>query len=182
MEGDHTTDDLFSLPGLPRHTELIDGGLVFARPQNDFHSVAVDLLTEGLRARRPPACKVSRQMTVILDERNGPEPDVCVVRSEAYTGLNQMSYRASDLLLAVEVVGPGSRLRDRTTKPQKYAAVGIPHFWRVEMSEPSDRPVVHVYELDSLTRTYVSVGIYRDRIKVDKPYPVDIDLTAIDAL
>lgn len=33
--GGYIVDDLFSLPDLPPHTELIDGGLVFACPQQD---------------------------------------------------------------------------------------------------------------------------------------------------
>ncbi len=42
------------------------------------------------------------------------------------------------------------------TRPLKYAQAGIPHYWRVEESQ--GLPVV-----------YVAV-----------PFPVDIDLTAID--
>jgi hypothetical protein len=33
----YTVDDLFTLPDLPPHTELIDGSLVFVSPQRDFH-------------------------------------------------------------------------------------------------------------------------------------------------
>ncbi|MFE7975181.1 Uma2 family endonuclease [Streptomyces shenzhenensis] len=179
----YTVDDLFTLPDLPPHTELIDGSLVFVSPQRRFHGNMVDLLVFGLRSSGLPAeFRVSREMTVVLDERNGPEPDVSVIRADAITGPKQTSYRAEDVLLAVEVVSPDSESRDRTTKPQKYAAAGIPNFWRVEASGTNDKPVVHVYELDPLTKAYVHVGMHRDRIKVDRPYPIDIDLTAIDEL
>lgn len=33
----YTVDDLFTLPDLPPHTELIDGSLVFVSPQRYFH-------------------------------------------------------------------------------------------------------------------------------------------------
>ncbi|QRX92692.1 Uma2 family endonuclease [Streptomyces noursei] len=178
----YTVDHLFTLPDLPRHTDLIDGSLVFAAPQNNFHCTAVDLLMSGLRSSRPAEVKVSHDMTVILDRRNGPEPDLSVIRAAAVTGLNQMSFRGRDVLLAVEVVSPDSESRDRTTKPWKYAAAGIPNFWRVECDGGDGRPVIHVYELDAMTRAYVHMGVHRDRIKVDKPYPIDIDLTAIDEL
>jgi hypothetical protein len=36
----YTVDDLFSLPDLPPHTELIDGSLVFVSPQRSFHTLA----------------------------------------------------------------------------------------------------------------------------------------------
>ncbi|MBB3093893.1 Uma2 family endonuclease [Actinoplanes campanulatus] len=38
----------------------------------------------------------------------------------------------SDLLLAVEIVSPGSAAMDRTIKVQEYAAAGIPRYWLVD--------------------------------------------------
>ncbi|MFE7315426.1 Uma2 family endonuclease [Streptomyces sp. NPDC057555] len=178
----YTVDDLFTLPDLPPHTELIDGSLVFVSPQRRFHSSAIDLLVYGLRTSLPAEFRVSREMAIVLDERNGPEPDICVIRADAITGPDQTSYRPKDVVLAVEVVSPESESRDRTTKPGKYAAAGIPNFWRVEQAGTTGKPVIHVYELDPITRSYVHVGMHNDRIKVDSPYPIDIDLTAIDKL
>ncbi|MFB6787783.1 Uma2 family endonuclease [Streptomyces olivaceus] len=175
----YTVDDLFTLPDLPPHTELIDGSLVFVSPQRRFHYLVINLLFSGLSDSVAPAFSVEREMTILLDRRNGPEPDVSVVRAEAVTGINQTSFRAEDILLAVEVVSPESESRDRTTKPQKYAAAGIPNYWRVEQGGTDGRPVVHVYELDPVTKTYVHVGMHRDRIKVDAPHPIDIDLTGV---
>ncbi|MFI6769954.1 Uma2 family endonuclease [Streptomyces sp. NPDC050355] len=178
----YTVDDLFTLPDLPPHTELIDGSLVFVGPQRDFHSVVIDLLVNGLRSTVPPELKVRREMTVVIDKRNGPEPDVSVVRAEAVTGRRQTRYAAADILLAIEVVSPDSEARDRDAKPHKYAAAGIPHFWLVEMAGQDDAPVVQVYERGEATGTYALTGIYHDRVKVSVPYPIDIDLTAVDEL
>ncbi|MDB1087241.1 Uma2 family endonuclease [Streptomyces sp. ACA25] len=178
----YTVDDLLTLPDLPPHTELIDGSLVFVSPQRDFHSVVMYMLEAGLRSTVPRDLRVRREMTVELDRRNAPEPDVLVVRAEAVTGRRQVRYRAADVVLAVEVVSPDSESRDRDTKPRKYAAAGIPHFWLVEMGGPADHPVVHVYELDVLTRRYTPTAIHRDRLKLSVPYGMDIDLTTIDEL
>ncbi|MFD3734635.1 Uma2 family endonuclease [Streptomyces sp. NPDC058632] len=178
----YTVDDLFTLPDLPPHTELIDGSLITVSPQRNFHADVIDLLVSGLRRDMPKKFRVKREMTIVLDRRNGPEPDVSVVFAEAVRGPDQTSYQAQDVLLAVEVVSPDSESRDRTTKPQKYAAAGIPHFWRVERDGTGGSPLVHVYERDPLTLTYVHMGMHRDRIKVDHPYPVDIDLTAVAEL
>ncbi|GHK02493.1 hypothetical protein SY2F82_42900 [Streptomyces sp. Y2F8-2] len=122
----YTVDDLFTLPDLPPHTELIDGSLVFASPQRRFHFLAIDLLVNGLRSTVPSGFKVTREMTVVLDRRNGPEPDISVVRAEAVTDRRQTHFKAADVLLAVEVVSPDSEARDRDYKPHKYAAAGIP--------------------------------------------------------
>ncbi|WTZ57763.1 Uma2 family endonuclease [Streptomyces sp. NBC_01387] len=175
----YTVDDLFTLPDLPPHTELIDGSLVFASPQRDFHSTVIDLLMAGLRRTVPPELKVRREMTVVLDRRNGPEPDICIVRAEARAHLEQTRFQAADLLLAVEVVSPDSESRDRDTKPRKYAAAGIPYFWLVEMAGADQHPVVRVYELDPLSKTYALSGIHHDQLKVTVPYDT---LTGIPAV
>lgn len=180
----YTVDDLFTLPDLPPHTELLDGSLVFVSPQRDFHSTMIDLLVMGLRHSATPEVRVRREMTVVLDRRNAPEPDVCVVRAEAVTGRELTRFEAADVLLAVEVVSPDSEARDRDTKPQKYAAAGIPNFWLVEMAGSDKHPVVRVYELDPVNKTYALTGIHHDRLKAGVPFPVDVDISpeALDAL
>ncbi len=177
-----TVDDLFALPDLPPHTELIDGSLVFVSPQRDFHSTVIDLLVGALRNTLPSELRVRREMTIVLDARNAPEPDLSVVRAEAISGPDQTRYEAADVLLAVEVVSPDSESRDRTTKPHKYAAAGIPHFWRVERNGDTTHPVVHTYTLDPLTKAYVHTGMHRDQLKVNEPYDITVDLTAVDQL
>ncbi|MEU0115444.1 Uma2 family endonuclease [Streptomyces bobili] len=180
----YTVDDLFTLPDLPPHTELIDGSLVFVSPQRDFHSTVIDLLVAGLRRTVPKEMKVRREMTVVLDRRNGPEPDISVVRAEAVTSRELTRFQAADILLAVEVASPDSEARDRDTKPHKYAAAGIPHFWLVEMTGANQRPVVRAYELDPVSKAYALTGTHRDLLKVDAPYDIAVDITsdALDAL
>ncbi|MEG3627204.1 Uma2 family endonuclease [Streptomyces poriticola] len=178
----YTVDDLFTLPDLPPHTELIDGSLVFVSPQRDFHTIVIDLLVSGFRRTAPAEVRVRREMTVVLDRRNGPEPDVSILRAEAITGRTQTRYAAKDVLLAVEVVSPDSESRDRDTKPHKYAAAGIPHFWLVDMAGEDGHPVVQVYERGDATGTYTLTGIHHEHVKVTVPYHIDIDLTAIDEL
>lgn len=173
----YTVDDLFTLPGLPPHTELIDGSLVFVSPQRYFHSKMIDLLAAGLSRTVPRTLKAVREMTVVLDPRNGPEPDLSLVRAEAVTGMEQMKFAAADVLLAIEVVSPDSEARDRDTKPHKYAAAGIPNFWLVEMTEANQHPVVRVYELDPLSKTYALTGIHHDRIKISVPCDIDVDIS-----
>ncbi|MGF1427666.1 Uma2 family endonuclease [Kitasatospora sp. LaBMicrA B282] len=177
-----TADDLDRLPDLPPHTELLDGSLIFVSPQKYFHSLAMSLLETSLRASAPDDARVTREMTVTLGERDRPEPDIVVIRATAArAGRKQTGFQAADVLLAVEVVSPDSRIRDREVKPRKYARAGIPHFWRVEEDE-NEYPVVYVYELDPAAEGYSLTGIFHDRLETTVPYPVDIDLTAIDRL
>ncbi|WP_431043842.1 Uma2 family endonuclease [Streptomyces sp. P1-3] len=177
----YTVDDLLTLPDLPPHTELIDGSLVFVSPQRAFHSLANDLFMMTLRRTVPKDLRVRREMTVVIGKRQAPEPDVSIVRAEAEVDSDVTYYEAKDVVLAVETVSPDSEERDRKRKPQLYAEAGIPHFWRVEQGE-GRRPVVYVYELDTMTKSYVPTGIHHDRLKLTVPFDIDIDLTEIDNL
>ncbi|MEV0603484.1 Uma2 family endonuclease [Streptomyces sp. NPDC050315] len=176
--GGWTADDLDRLPNLPPHTELIDGSLVFMSPQRRFHTRTMRLLENALLPQLPDDLEVEREMAVRLDDKNQPEPDIVVYRLAGVDDEDEQTwYRPEDVVLAVEVVSPDSQERDREVKPRKYAAAGVPHFWRVEKS--NGFPVVYVYELDPATKSYATTGIYHNRLKVTVPFPIDIDLTAL---
>jgi Uma2 family endonuclease len=172
-----TADDLDRIPELPRHTELIDGSLVFVSPQANFCTMAISLLESAIRPLVPEHLRARREMTVTLGKRQRPEPDLVVVRAEEALDAKKTSYRPADVVLAVEVVSPDSEVRDRERKPQLYAAAGIAHFWRVENTD--GRPTVYVYELDPANNAYALTGIHHDRLKLTVPFDIDIDLTDI---
>ncbi|WP_409236949.1 Uma2 family endonuclease [Streptomyces sp. PA5.6] len=176
-KGGWTADDLDRLPNLPPHTELIDGSLVFVSPQTIFHESAVDFFKWQLRSLAPRGLVVRREMTVVIDSRNRPEPDVVVLRRGAVTGPGQTQFDADDVILAIEVVSPDSELRDREVKPRKYAKAGVPHFWRVENDH--GRPVVYVFELEPVSRQYAPTGIFHEDLKVSVPFPIALDLAEI---
>ncbi|MGW3584207.1 Uma2 family endonuclease [Streptomyces rubiginosohelvolus] len=178
-EGGWTADDLDRIPGLPPHTELIDGSLVFMSPQTAFHGRAMRLFENALLDQAPAHLDVLREMTIKLDEKNRPEPDVLVFPVEANTGPRQTWFRPEDVVLAVEVVSDDSVERDREVKPRKYAAAGVQHFWRVEADE-AGVPIVYVYELDPAQEVYVPTGIHRDKLTLTAPFPLTVDLTAIN--
>jgi Uma2 family endonuclease len=140
----------------------------------------ISLLEAELRRAAPEGVLVRREMSVILDQDQRPEPDLCVIPKSAEGNSRQTFYRAPDVMLVVEVVSPESAARDRKRKPELYAEAGIPHFWRVE--DASDMAVVYAYELDPATRSYVPTGIHRERLKVIMPFDLDIDLTAIERM
>ncbi|MGW0927914.1 Uma2 family endonuclease [Streptomyces sp. NPDC002644] len=166
-------DDLDHLPQAPRHTELIDGALIFTlAPQRSWHARLVENMTFTLRREAPAGFEAEREMTVRLDRKSRPEPDILV--STAAYDPDRTWYGPDEVTLVVEVVSEESADRDRSLKPFKYAQAGIAHFWRVE--DEAGAPTVHTYELDMMTRTYVPTGIHRGRLKVSVPFPLDIDL------
>lgn len=178
--GGFTADDLDRIPGLPPHTELIDGSLVLVSPQSKFHALVLRVLEQGLARSAPASLRVRREMTTTLATRQRPEPDLLVVNADADLDMGQTSYAGSDVVLAVEVVSAESEERDRKRKPMLYAEAGIPHFWRVE--NQNGQAVVFVYELDPATREYGLAGVHRGALKLSVPFDIDIDLTEIDRL
>jgi Uma2 family endonuclease len=166
-------EDLDRLPEAPRHTELIDGALVFRMsPQRSWHGRLVTALGLSLSQQAPAGIEVEREMTIRLDERNRPEPDLLV--TTATYDPNRTWYAPNEVLLVVEVVSPESAHRDRTVKLRKYAEAGITHYWRIE--EEDETPVVHTYELDGPTRTYAPTGIHRHALSSPAPFAIDLDL------
>lgn len=167
-------EDLDHLPDAPRHTELVDGALVFMMsPQRWWHGHLLTRLAASLMDQAPTGFAIGREMSIRLDERNRPEPDLLVTTS-AYQP-DQTWFAPEDVRLAVEVVSPESEHRDRNVKLRKYAEAGIPHYWLIE--EEGGSPVVHLYELDGPTRAYAPAGIIRDVIRVAAPFPIEVTLS-----
>ncbi|WP_254715194.1 Uma2 family endonuclease [Actinomadura sp. NAK00032] len=176
--GGFTADDFLRMRGLPRHTELVDGGLVFVSPQRKWHVRVINLLRDELARQAPEDLCADREMTVKLGGRQAPEPDVLIVSAEAYERDEPSTYYLpEDVLLAVEAVSPDSEIRDRETKPRRYREAGIKHYWRVE--EDEGRTIVYVYELEPASDAYALTGIHHDQLKVTVPFDIEIDLTAV---
>ncbi|NKY84077.1 Uma2 family endonuclease [Nocardia veterana] len=170
----YTADDLDTLPDLPSHTQLIDGSLVFVSPQMMFHMRVINYLARTLGDQAPADFEVCREMTVTLGPRQRPEPDIMVVDANAVDDLSTTTFVPADVVLTVEVVSPDSEERDRKRKPLLYAEAGIPHFWRIENAD--DRAVAYVYELDPATSQYALTGIHHDRMRLQVPFGIDLDL------
>jgi Uma2 family endonuclease len=177
--GGWTAELVDQVPDLPPHTELIDGSLVFVSPQKTFHLLVMDVITTRLRHCVPAGLRVRREQAIALGDQQRPEPDIFVVRLSA-ADLEQTTFLPAQVGLVIEVESPDSKLRDRRRKPQLYAEAGIAHFWRVE--NQSGKPVVFVYELSAESGEYKLTGEHRDTLKVEVPFPIEIDLTEIDRL
>lgn len=178
--GGFTAEKFLKLVGLPKHTQLIDGSLVFVSPQTSWHVRVINLLLDALDRQAPPELRADREMAVRLAVRQVPEADVLVVTAAAYDREQPFTfYEAADVTLAIEVVSADSVERDRDTKPRRYAAAGIRHFWRVE--NENRRAVAYTYELDPAAKAYALTGIHHDRLTLSVPYDIEIDLTKVGA-
>lgn len=175
-------DDLDHLPnegpnGEPdffKHVELIDGALIFMSPQKRFHERMINGLRWALNEQAPADLAAVAQMDVRLDERTRMCPDVFVIDRAVADDDSRTYYEHDEVHLAIEVVSPESRQRDRKLKPARYAEAGISHMWRIE--EGGGGGTVYLSELDPATKSYVLTGIHHGRLTVPVPFPIDIDL------
>lgn len=166
-------DDLDKIAEAPRHTELIDGALVFMMsPQRIWHARLITAFVTVLADQAPAGIQVDREITIRLDKWNRPEPDLIV--TTALYDPSRTFYTPEEAVLVGEVVSPESAHRDRTVKLRKYAEAGIPNYWRVE--EEDGLPVVHAYELDGPTRLYAPTGIHRHHLRSPTPFAIELDL------
>lgn len=173
-EGWHA-DDLDRLPpNAPRRVELIDGALVVMAPQTAFHMRVINALLRQLAEQAPPGLEIAREMTIRLDERQRPEPDLLVVDGPALDDGTRTWLVPDEVHLVIEVLSPESEVRDTQRKPQLYAEAGIKHFWRV--ADDGGRAVVFTYELDPATRSYVSTNIYRETLAISAPFPIKLQV------
>lgn len=160
--------------------ELIDGTLVLLTPQNGFHSRVKMRVAHALEGFVSEGVEVLVGMTMKLGTHQRPEADIIAHRPspDEEDHWSDTHVPPEDVLLVVEIVSKESQDRDRTTKPMKYAAAGIPHFWRIEPEATG--PAIHVYELDGTREPrYVPITIARERLKLDVPFAMDIDVQAL---
>jgi Uma2 family endonuclease len=171
----------FTVADLPRlieavdaRFELLDGEVVMMAPATLWHDKATILLSLALERIRPAEFVVTTEKGVDLGH-SAPEPDVLVV-SRAVTTAESLVFLPSDVHLAVEIVSPGTKTKDRKLRPAQYAEAGIKCFWRVENEDGA--MVAYTFELLP-EGGYAPTGVFRKRVQVDRPFAIDVELPVV---
>jgi Uma2 family endonuclease len=127
-----TTKEFFALDVDEKlKVELLGGALAVSPSSKPWHGRVANRLARYLEDVLGDQFVVFTDLDVIVDEENVPRPDVFVIRSSAY-GPDKVT-EAADVVLAVEIMSPGSKMNDRRIKPSLYCDAGIPS-WRIERS------------------------------------------------
>jgi Uma2 family endonuclease len=166
--GDWTVDDLDRLPDDGLRYELVDGVLLVTPAPLPSHQLAVIELAFLLRtAQSSDVQTFVAPLDFRPNNRRSFQPDVLVVRRED-VGERNIS---RPLLLAVEVLSPGTRSVDLLLKPGVYQEGGVVSYWLVDPDQPS----VTVLELDGAGR-YQQVGFASGEqvLRVQRPFPVEL--------
>ncbi|MFB9962083.1 Uma2 family endonuclease [Sinosporangium siamense] len=137
-----TVADLFRFPDDGCRYELFDGSLFISPAPSSNHQITLASLMREVSDALTSGYEVLPPVNIMAGGTDFFVPDLAVVRS-AVAETVELMYEPADILLAVEVVSPHTRMRDRVLKPAAYAAAGIPSYWRIE---PGPAPVIHTHD------------------------------------
>jgi Uma2 family endonuclease len=144
--------------------ELIDGmvrAMAAATPRHEHIKAEIrNTLTRLVGAD----LAVTTQIEVRIGYSHRRTPDVIVVWSAGFN-IDRPLLDPAQVVLAVEVVSPGSETTDRKHKLAEYADAGIPHYWRVE-TKP--RIEIHTFRLGGMG-TYLETGLFKEGDRVRDP-------------
>jgi Uma2 family endonuclease len=168
-------DDLARMPEDDRRYELLDGVLYVSPSPRPLHQRVSKRLQRQLEAYFEDEGLgevFDAPVDVILTMHDVVVPDLVVV-----TAPPQVTERAIEgpPTLVVEVLSPTTKSRDRKLKAERYAALGVPHYWIVD-------PTRKTIECYRLRRTqYVKVLTAECPAQLTHPdWPeMTIDLAAI---
>jgi Uma2 family endonuclease len=154
--------------------EVVDGMVVVSPSASKRHNRLARILANALDAAGGPNWNADTDFDVRLQDvpLTNRRPDVVVYRADT---IDVTPTRPEHVLLAVEVVSPGSETTDRIVKVEQYAKAGIPFYWRVEQG-PAAVALVYTYVLDPATGHYRDGEVFTGAVKAAVPFPVDVDL------
>jgi Uma2 family endonuclease len=165
------------------YSELVEGRLLMSpSPAFDHNHAALELAVM-IRARLPKGLRVVTDLDVDLQlaPPDAPgtvrRPDLLVSAEEARLRVRREGgvLRASEVVLVVEIVSPGSTRTDHVQKRSEYADAGIPHYWIVDTSEPVSLLACH----QAGEFGYADGGAVTGTFTATEPFPVEIDLETL---
>ena len=150
-------EDYLQLPDDGKRYEILDGELHVTGAPNPFHqrlSKRLQRQLENYFEERGLGEVFDAPLDVIMGRHDIAEPHLVIVADPA-----QISRRGIEgaPLLVVEILSPSTRARDRGVKMNRYAAVGLVHYW---IADPDARSI-ECFRLEA--------GTYRPIAKVSAP-------------
>jgi len=171
---DWTVDDLAELPKDLRY-ELIDGRLILPSPTGMHQILGIEVVL-ALRAECPVGYAPVTDLSLKIDNRNEPRPDVVVIDRKQR---NRSPVPVGDAILVVEIISPDSHIRDNYTKRKIYAAAGVESYWVIDPSR-TEGVLLTEYGLTD-GRVYEMLSTTDKLFTTQVPYPVTIDLARLTA-
>lgn len=138
-------DDLTAMMAADEHHryEISPEGVLSIMPPPGYaHAIVATRLTVWLATAGVPVDRIAQAVGLRVPGRDGVGgriPDL-VVWSKAQA--DGVWLPVADVLLAVEIISPGSEGVDTVTKRDEYATAGIPQYWVVDQ-DPAQTVTMH---------------------------------------
>ncbi|MET9325914.1 Uma2 family endonuclease [Tsukamurella sp. NPDC003166] len=160
--------DLDVLPDDGHRYEIVDGSLLMTPPPSQGHQSIGGNLFIALRLAMPRGFRGLYEVGVRVPGGNFI-PDIVVLKP----GAPRVAVwsESCDVALVVEMASRSTRVTDRTLKAAKCAEAMIPSYWRVD----EDGTVTIHTDPDGFEYTRSQVVRPGERLRVDAPFPVDLD-------
>ena len=160
--------------------ELVEGNLLMAPSPTPDHMIALGRLYRQLARQAPDSLEVILAVDIDL-ELTPPDqpgfarrPDLVVVEYGAVRRVRAQGglLRASEALLVIEIISPGSRRTDTVVKRGAYADARIPWYWIVDIDKPVSLVACHQADEFGYLEDNAATGVFT----ADQPFPVHLDL------
>jgi len=168
---DHTVEDVLNLPDDAPRVELRDGVMIVSPSPTLGHQNIGNLLWMWFMQNAPDELVPVTAIGVAVSLRDTFEPDVVLLRQPVMTGNHY--FQPEQVAIAVEIVSPATKRRDRLEKPVGYAAAGVSHFWRIEQDP------VHVFAYDLVDGRYELVADAEEELVLMAPFEIRLPIRDI---
>jgi Uma2 family endonuclease len=179
-----TVADYLALPeDSESRFELQEGNLVMSpRPMPDHQASEFELgfqLRSSLPAHLQIAPDVDIDLELLPDGQPGTvrAPDLAIVLKTAMERVRSQGgiLRASEVILAVEIISPSSRRTDSLIKHAEYADAGIGHYWIVDLDDGPGLTACHL----GGEFGYIDAEPVKGVFETDTPFPARVDLAQL---
>ncbi|SFP29246.1 Endonuclease, Uma2 family (restriction endonuclease fold) [Amycolatopsis arida] len=162
------------------YTELVEGRLLMSPSPAPRHNRASGRLFTQLDQQLPEDLDIVQDVDLDLElvAPNQPgfsrRPDLVIVRKDALDRVDREGglLRASETVVVMEIVSPGSRRTDYHVKRSEYADANIPHYWIVDLADPVTLTACHRTEEFG----YLDSGTFTGAFTTTEPFAVRLDL------
>jgi Uma2 family endonuclease len=172
--GPWTEQDYLALPADRRRIELLDGSLLVSPSAGYRHQRLSSQLWLALSSMAPAGFEVLEAINVRVAPGRILIPDLAVVSTP---GVDRTVAEPADVVLVVEITSPGNAVVDRAVKPELYARAGIAHYLLIELGAAP--PTAVVFGLRGGRYVPVRRVDPGERLRLDEPFDVDVDLAAL---
>jgi len=164
-------EDVLNLPDDAPRVELRDGVMIVVPSPTIGHQNIGNLLWAWFRQHAPQEFLAVTAVGVAVGLKDSFEPDVLLL--DASVANSNHYVMPADVVIAVEVVSPGTKRRDRLEKPAEYASAGVTHFWRIEQDP------VHVFAYDLVDGRYELVADSDTELVLSAPFEIRLPIQDI---